>query len=55
MNQYSQPILVSYANKVNQVKYKHKIKKKVFIYGLISGASLVMFVFSVYNILQIFI
>ncbi len=48
-------ILISYAKQINQIKLKHRTRLKPFLLGMINGLSFTMFVYVVFNVLQILI
>lgn len=53
MEVYEQPIYISYAKNIEQIKLKHKVNKKAFFNGVLNAIIFVLFSFSVYNVIQI--
>jgi hypothetical protein len=53
MNDYEGRILISYAKIIDKVKIKQKIRLKNLLGTSVNGIGFLMFIYSVYNILQI--
>ncbi len=55
MSDYPGRIIISYAKQVNTVKTKHKIRLKNLLNTSVEGVVFLMFIFTVYNLLQILV
>lgn len=53
MEVYEQPVYISYAKNIEQVKLIHRVNKKAFFNGMINAIIFVLFSFSLYNVIQI--